>query len=224
MQTTRDRHSRVDSSQQPALVSAGGACILPACVFVEQPGLLQHSSCRLLHLKRQEARGKRQKSEAGGGWAGLLGEGPAATPSHLLGILNIQHEVVHVFLRLVKLQLPGHHSHQQGRAADALWAKSGVTPLSPDPAPWPQKPGKATSGAQREQCILFLRGAWWWRLRVKPPPLLCKYEALSLTSVACVPPCLILSSNLAPPSPRCATSTARCGQEQVPPSDRVTPI
>ena len=37
--------------------------------------------------------------------------------------LSVHHEVVHVLLRLIKLQLPGHHGHQQGCAADPLRAQ-----------------------------------------------------------------------------------------------------
>lgn len=47
----------------------------------------------------------------------------AGGPPHLFGILNIHHEVVHMLLCLIKLQLPGHHGHQQGCAADPLWAQ-----------------------------------------------------------------------------------------------------
>lgn len=36
------RPSRVDGSQQPALVPAGRSGVLPARVFVEHPGLLKH--------------------------------------------------------------------------------------------------------------------------------------------------------------------------------------
>lgn len=47
---------------------------------------------------------------------------PHAQP-HLFGVLDVHHEVVHVLLCLIKLQLPGHHGHQQGCAADPLWAQ-----------------------------------------------------------------------------------------------------
>ena len=44
------RSSPVDGGQQPALVPAGGSRVLPAFMFVEHPGLLQHSGGRLFHL------------------------------------------------------------------------------------------------------------------------------------------------------------------------------
>lgn len=44
------RTSPVDGGQQPALVLAGGSRLLPACVFVQHPRLLQHSGSRLPHL------------------------------------------------------------------------------------------------------------------------------------------------------------------------------
>ena len=39
------------------------------------------------------------------------------------GELSVHHEVVNVFLRFGEFQLPGHHGHQQGCAADPLWAQ-----------------------------------------------------------------------------------------------------
>lgn len=86
--------------------------------------------------------------KTGRGW-GLprLREGCAlGAEPHLFGILDVHHEVVHMLLCLIKLQLPGHHSHQQGRAADPLWAQQSsralwaamchqLSPLEPSPQP-----------------------------------------------------------------------------------------
>lgn len=79
---------------------------------------------------------------------------PHAQP-HLFGVLDVHHEVVHVLLCLIKLQLPGHHGHQQGCAADPLWAQqhydrglwgSCATNFLPEPSQQPQKAGKTTPG------------------------------------------------------------------------------
>lgn len=40
--------------------------------------------------------------------------------AHPLGELRVHHEVVHVFLSLGELQLPGHDGHHEGSAAGSL--------------------------------------------------------------------------------------------------------
>lgn len=76
--------------------------------------------------------------------------GPYAHP-HLFGILDIHHEIVHVLFCLVKLQLPGHHGHQQGCAADPLWAQQVLWHEAVPPTPSLNPPNSHRRQAQYPQ-------------------------------------------------------------------------